>query len=88
MTLDQIVAMPWFQTLPQDECIGWTNVSQTQLSIARHSGGCTVNGKHYTYNPVADELVRSDILKRAAKWQRETKRAAAQANKAKQADLC
>ena len=43
--------------------IGYANVSQTQLSIARFSGGCNVNGKHFIYNPADDSLIREDIVK-------------------------
>ena len=71
--------MPWFADLPRDECIGWHNVSQTQLSIARHYGGIDVQGRRYVYNPQADELVRADILKRAEKWKRQAAKQAAQA---------
>ena len=47
----------------QDADIGYANVSQTQLSIARYSGGCKVNDKHYIYNPADDSLIREDIVK-------------------------
>lgn len=40
-----------------------SNVSQTQLSIARHFGGIKFHGHCYTYNPEADELVRNDVLR-------------------------
>ena len=48
----------------QNADIGYANVSQTQFSIARHSGNCKVNDKHYIYNPADDSLMREDI----AKW--------------------
>lgn len=48
--------------LKSDDNIGWRDVSYTQLSIARHYGGTTVNGVHYTYIPESDELVRDDVL--------------------------
>lgn len=55
-----------------DECplhrktpYGMTNVSMTQLSIARHYGGIKYNGESYTYLPKTDELIRNDVLK----WQ-------------------
>ena len=51
---------------------GMTNVSMTQLSIARHYGGCKYQGDSYTYLPHTDELIRDDVLK----WQRKQKRAA------------
>lgn len=44
---------------------GMTNVSMTQLSIARHYGGIKYNGESYTYLPKTDELIRDDVLK----WQ-------------------
>lgn len=86
MTIDDIARMPWFDLVP-DECIGWRNVSRTQLSLARYSGGITVNGKHYVYNPQADELIRADILKRAVKWQREMDKHAKQEAKQAQKGL-
>lgn len=42
---------------------GMTNVSMTQMSIARYFGGIKVNGYDYIYNPMTDELIRSDVLK-------------------------
>ena len=51
---------------------GMTNVSMTQLSIARHYGGIKYNGDSYTYLPKTDELIRDDVIK----WQRKQKRAA------------
>jgi hypothetical protein len=51
---------------------GMTNVSMTQLSIARHYGGCKYQGDSYTYLPHTDELIRNDVLK----WNRRQKRAA------------
>lgn len=32
---------------PGDSPIGYMQVSRTQLSIARYSGGITVHGRHY-----------------------------------------
>ena len=40
------------------------NVSHTQLSIARHYGGCVFNGKEYVYFPDEDKLVRKDLVKK------------------------
>lgn len=40
-------------------------ISQTQLSLARHYGGCTVNGSMYIYNPVDDSLTREDVWKKS-----------------------
>ena len=50
-------------------------VSQSQFSIARHYGGITFNGAHYTYLPHEDKLVRDDILNARAKATRNAKRA-------------
>lgn len=49
---------------------GIRNVSQTQFSIARYSGGCTLNGDRYVYIPHADELIRADVLKWKKKAQK------------------
>lgn len=38
-------------------------ISQTQLSIARHYGGCIFNGKNYIYDPTDDSLTREDVWK-------------------------
>lgn len=37
------------------------HVSQTQLSVARHYGGCTVNGVEYVYDPTTDTLTRKSL---------------------------
>lgn len=34
------------------------NVSQSQLSIARHYGGINYNGVEYVYNPADDTLTK------------------------------
>lgn len=36
------------------------NVSQTQLSIARHYGGINYNGVEYIYNPTDDTLTKKN----------------------------
>ena len=40
-----------------------------QFSIARFPQymGCTFQGKHYTYCPTTDELIRDDVLKEVTK---------------------
>lgn len=55
---------------PGDPPIGYMDVSRTQLSIARHYGGCTVQGRHYVYFPESDELWRDDVLKLVHGWRR------------------
>lgn len=42
--------------------IGYANVSQTQLSIARFNGGMKVNEHHFIYNPKDDSLIREDVV--------------------------
>ncbi len=39
-------------------------VTKTQLSIARFSGECIYNGRHYVYVAENDTLIRNDIFKR------------------------
>ena len=43
------------------------DVSHSQLSIARYSGGIKYNGDYFTYFPLLDILVRDDVLKLANK---------------------
>ena len=45
-------------------------MSQTQLSLARYSGGCNYNGDHFIYFPPTDELIRADVLKWKKKAQK------------------
>lgn len=40
-----------------------SGVSTSQLSIARHYGGCKAFGYDYFYNPGTDELIRRDVVK-------------------------
>ncbi len=46
-----------------NENVAYANVSYTQLSIARHYGGCNVSGKHFVYNATDDSLIREDVMK-------------------------
>ena len=39
------------------------NVSQTQLSVARFYGGCSLNGADYHYDAESDTLTRMDVWK-------------------------
>lgn len=50
--------------------ISISHVSQTQLSVARHYGGCTYDGKPYIYNYNTDELIREDIMKAVEKMRK------------------
>lgn len=45
-------------------------VSRSQLSIARHYGGCKYNGHGYAYDPIDDSLTRDDVLKAVMKMRR------------------
>lgn len=72
-------------TVPPDQVFMRRNVSQSLLSIARHSGGARINGVHFVYLPTHDELVRADLFADVARMrrveaaaQRKAQRAAAQ----------
>lgn len=58
-------------TKAPERIYGWLD---TQLSIARHYGGLTYNGKHYVvaYNEEGAPLVRSDVLAAEQKAKRKT----------------
>lgn len=55
-------------------------VSNGQLSIARHYGGCTFRctfqGKKYIYMPLTDELIRDDVVKWLEKYRKRKKKQA------------
>jgi hypothetical protein len=68
-----------FEWLDGGDPIGYAEVSQTVLSIARHSMGATVNGHRYTYFPASDELWRDDVLKMVHGWRKAEAKAAKQA---------
>jgi hypothetical protein len=53
--------------------VAYSNVSMSQLSIARHYGGATVQGKHFVYNPADDSLIRDDVVKWIAKKRKAAK---------------
>lgn len=50
------------------------NVSQTQLSVARHYGGIKLNGEDYTYDHEKDTLTKSKVLDAELKRKLEVKR--------------
>ena len=62
-------------TEPPERIYGWLD---SQLSLARYSGGCTFNGHAYTiaFNEDRQPLVRWDVLKREAKAAKESRKAA------------
>lgn len=49
------------------------NVSQTQLSIARHYGGISYNGVEYTYISPFDALILKSLVKPYNKLRKERK---------------
>jgi len=51
------------EKFPENESIAYANVSNTQLSVARHFGGCKIEGKEFVYNPTDDSLIRKDVIK-------------------------
>lgn len=50
-------------------------VTTSQLSVARHYGGCTFQGRSYLYIPTTDELVRDDVMAWLARHRRNARRA-------------
>ena len=71
---------------PPERIYGWFN---SQLSIARHYGGCTYQGARYVVtSPDPDQpLVRFDVLEAERKAQRVANKAEKLAAKAEQGDL-
>lgn len=59
-----------FELADMSETIGHANVSQSQLSLARWSMGCTIGGKRFVYFPEHDELWRDDVLALVHGWRR------------------
>ena len=68
--LDNLEDCPLHRRTP----FGMTNVSMTQLSIARYYGGITYNGEAYVYIPKTDELIRQDVLRWKKKRKTEPKK--------------
>lgn len=64
LTADEVQAA---QTLHQRAPYALCNVSMSYFSIARHYGGLTFRGCHYTYMPGHDECVRDDVLRLVTK---------------------
>jgi hypothetical protein len=77
-TPDEKTRLSFHPFPPGDAPIGYMEVSRTQLSIARHYGGITVQGHHYTYFPAHDELWRDDVLRLVEGWRNEKPEAAVQ----------
>ena len=64
LTADEVQAV---QTLHKRAPFALCNVSMGFFSIARHYGGCTFQGCHYTYMPGHDDCVRDDVLRLVTK---------------------
>ncbi len=77
MTIDECRAA-WAAGFAQQPPILYRKISGTQLSIARHSMGATINGARYTYIPPTDELIRNDVLAWLTKRRKAEKSAQAQ----------
>lgn len=69
-TADEKLRLSFEPFKPGDPPLGYMDVSHTQLSIARYSGGCTVNGRHYVYFQATDELWRDDVLAMVQGWRK------------------
>jgi hypothetical protein len=42
----------------------YTYISNSQLSIARHYGGCNIQGEKFIYIPKEDALIHHSLVKR------------------------
>jgi len=62
-------------------------VTATQLSVARHYGGCTYGGRQYYYIPTTDELMRDDVVRWITKRRREAMKAAKEEANATQMEM-
>lgn len=62
------------------------NVSQTQLSVARHYGGCKFDGVDYHYDAESDTLTRMDVWKAMCASGKEEAAKAAKAEREKWTD--
>lgn len=43
--------------------LAYANVTDTQLSVARHFGGASINNRAFYYVAETDELLRADVFK-------------------------
>ena len=67
LTADEVQAA---QSLRKQAPYAVCGVSQGFSSIARHYGGMTYQGCHYTYMPGHDECVRDDVLRLVTKMRK------------------
>jgi len=75
----QLTQAEYDQLLLDDQIEGgkpqllYRHISHGQLSLARRSMGARINGYHYVYNPMTDELLREDAVKSLAKMRKAEK---------------
>ena len=62
-------------------------VSMSQMSIARHYGGCTYGGREHYYIPTTDELVRDDVVRWVTKRRKAERKVMSHETEAKQEEL-
>jgi hypothetical protein len=62
-------------------------VSRSQLSVARHYGGCTYGGREYYYIPTTDELIRDDVVRWITARRKEERKAVRRDAEAKQMEM-
>lgn len=60
--------------LPHNEPFIIAGVTQSYFSVSRHTGGCTVNGYRYHYDPSSDELIRADVVKWLKEYRKNKKK--------------
>lgn len=86
LTPDELAALQE-TILPRDTPFIIQGVSSTQLSVARHYGGCRVQGREYKYVPLTDELIRDDVVKWLLKYRKDKRTHVAMEEKKKQGNL-
>lgn len=86
LTQDELAALQG-TILPRDTPFIIQGVSSTQLSVARHYGGCKFQGREYKYIPPTDELIRDDVIKWLLKYRKDKLKQAVMEDKKKQESL-
>ena len=88
MNKSELLSIIGEKKLPPERIYGWLD---SQLSLARHYGGCTYQGYDYVIDPIRPDppLVRVDVLAREAKEAKLKKKEKRDAEKmdVKQTDL-
>ena len=73
--------------LPVDPPWQYADISQTQLSVARHAGGAVIDGWAYVYDARDDSLTRGDVHRIVMEMRRAAQKAAKDSAKAAQGGL-